>query len=1122
MPLLRRQPRIVATSRVRSTLRASAQRISLANKKAVPKETSKRQEWQDEAWGYFDDVPEVKYSVWFMGNVMSKIRLFVAVRNPEDPEADPVPISDPNSGIPPGIVAQAMAELQRLQGPLGGLPEICRELNMNLEIAAECYLVGWGPRESKDEFDAGGEPMIIEEEWDIRSVSEVIIDRANGTVKVRNAPDDQSPRNLDKEIDTIIRIWQRHPRWSMMADCNMRAVLNECEALTLLSNQVKAEAKSHMGAGFLLVPNELADDNDVPTEGEEGEEAGEDAFMQLIYEGVTEPVEDPGSAAAVAPILLRGPTESLKEFRHVLIGRPLAAELEARIQARVERLARGMNLPVETVLGHQSTTFSNAAQIAQDQFADHFYPRCVLLVDALTVSFLQPNLVDALVDPDIVDRLCIWFDPAGMIKQTDLSVTAKEGHDLGALSDAAWRRVMGWSEDDAPGPVERLLRATLKLRSIDPGLTTAILELLGVPLDIPAVVPAGKVTADTPTPAPSEVALDSIVRQAAELHRQGRSIDLQSLIVSMLAAAQDNGGDIGDTAKSIRGVLDDLERIGTQRQHELRGPTMDLAALASAGLMRASKRNVGHDLMAIDRELRAKLLVAADRQMTRLMERAGNKLRSKGDRFKGLVRNVNPIYAAATLGPALVAQAGFTDGDLLGVDPWATLGQQFLTWGADAQKRSLDKVAAIVSLSDSARADVELGQDAALHAAWDWLRDQLDALSVRRLYEAVPSAPDRGEFDATCSIPVGLIRQAIARAGGATGIVTGQTVRGAAQKGGLDVTPQDSIYVALDNSSPLGGIGTGADMMNVLADGSVGVDAYEWTYGPAMRVHPFEEHEALDGEIFDTFDSDVLAAGDWIGDFYFPGDHDGCNCDITPIIAEAGAVLDSLDITPPSGGSDVATEDAPGSVAAIQSQWSDLLTSVPQYQLDDSGELRTAWINVHSGDPQADEFLQAVNNWSGTTTSSDRIRSLLTGETPETITDLQKAVVARASRDADTLAQALDNAPVINGMIYRGIGGTLDPAVGETLTIGPSSFTRSYDIAQRFGINNARGGTPGITIIEVVGSRGVPLDALSMHPTEQEVISGGRFVVQSVIRSSTSWDPERDTVTTIIKVVQQP
>lgn len=803
----------------------------------------RRQEWQDEAWAYFDDVPEIKYSVWYEGNVMAKARWFVGVRDPDDPEADPIPVSDPKAKIDKKVAEAAMAQLRRLTGPLGGISEIVRELNMNLEIAAEAYLVGFGART----ITVDGEEISSLEEWDIKSVSEV--DQQSGTVKIKRGPNDNKPRELDPEFDTIIRIWQRHPRWSMLPDCNMRGVLSECEGLVILSNLVKAEAKSRMNAGYVTLPNELGQGPESDeTEGEDGADAQNDPLMEELYAGATDPVEDPTSAAAVAPTFIRGPAEYLQDkyLRHISIARDLTDVLEQRIEARVQRIARGLNLPVEVVMGHQETTFTNAQQIEEDIFTKHFQPRLVLIADALTVGFLHPNLLDEPDNagpgdaaagsgfaPDVVEPLVVWFDPIDMVKQADPLQSVTEGVNLNLVGGEAWRRISGFSEDDAPTPEEILIRSVLHLRTFDPGISTAILELLGVDLNIPTELPG---TASASTPSNSNEAAAAMLAVAVQAKRNGQPLDTDALLKSVIPMLAPAPLEVASTSTSLP----------TARQIE---------------------RNVGYDLMLIDRDLRARLVTAASSSMTRALERVGNRLRS---RLPASMRNsVDAWHVAERLGQRFVAAAGFVDDDLVSDDAWDALEEQFMQWGSQAQSQALAAVKKLVGMTPEAEAEYGQRQVTDLAEAWTWAKDALHDLAVARIYEVNPDAPDVGEFDPTARVPTGLIRQALARAGGAQG---------------LSVTDNGNPYVVVNNGEPPGGIATGQLVKGALTDAGAAVEAYEWVYGPAFRKTPFEEHLDLDGEIFTTFDSDVLVAGDWIGDYYFPGDHEGCACDIAPTI----------------------------------------------------------------------------------------------------------------------------------------------------------------------------------------------------------------------------------------------
>lgn len=834
--MARRGTDTTAIPRRRNATVAAATRIKLDDRKASKSQASKRAEWQSEAWEYFDDVPEIKYSTWYSGNVISKLRLFVAVQ-PDDLDASPIPATDPASGIPIALAQRAEAELARLHGELGGLPEILRSLNMNLDIAAEAYLIGIGPRErvETDPNDPGVELVIVEpEDWFVASIDEVKIE--SDTYKYENL--DGKWVELDAERDTIIRVWQRHPRTRNKPDNNMRGILSDCEALLLLTNQVKAEAKARQNAGILTVPNELsfgADDadDDVAPEGEEGEEATTDSFSEELLRAMTDPIADPSSAAAVMPLVIRGPSEHLKPdvLRHIKLDRGDATNvLEERITARVTRIARGINLPVEVVMGHQQTTYANAEQVDEDTFEDHFEPRALLLVDVLTVGFLHPQLDDAGEDPDLVDRMFVWFDPSDVVGEPDPIESADYGLDNGLISEQAWRRVKNWTEDDAPDPLELLIRSGLRRGILTADLTRALLELLGISIDVEPLPQAPDPNATTDNGAAAR--------------------DLIRTALLMVASHRNGNGD-----GHVPDATEPKALSAATRRHETR---------AQAG------RRIGRRLSQIDRELRTRLLVAANAAITRALEKAGNKLKNAAGPTRQQLKSVLPVYAAATLGPTLTAQAGFSPDDLIDTE-WAGLEQQFMQWGAQAQDEALAAANELVGFSAAQRDALGLRQSADLKEAWSWFREALTALGRDRLFAPDGTLPTVGEFDPTSKVPTGLVREAIARAGGAQGIEP----------------VGDNLFVSVHNGGqPLGGIGTGDLLRDAMADEGAEVEAYEWVYGAAYRAHPFEEHVALDGLIFGDFGDRQLAAdASWVsGDEYFPGDHAGCACDFVVIL----------------------------------------------------------------------------------------------------------------------------------------------------------------------------------------------------------------------------------------------
>lgn len=789
------------------TLTAAAKRINMGDPTSAKRDAAKTKPWHAEAWGYFDEVPEIKESIRYRGNQLGKVRLFVAVQNPKDPSADPIPASDPDSGVPANIAAAADAELARLRSRMGGQAEIMRMLDMNLEVVGEAYLVGYGERaEVVDPVSGLTTQEGAAEDWMIRSVSEVEFKGSGQSAKVmvKADPTDTKGTPLDPEQDTIMRIWLRHPQWANVADCSMRGLLGECRQLQVLCQQQLAHSYRALSAGILTVPNEVA--NVGPADPTKPEEPVDDPLMDILYEVLSAPIEDPTHPSTVQPGLLRGPGQYLgSEFvrRITFYDAEQVKDIEARIEARVQRIARGLNLPIEKIMGHMQTTFTNAAQIDEDEFSDYLAPSAETAAEALTFAYLRPQLEEAKVAPEWVERLFIWYDPSDLIAKPDAEKHAADAFDRNVISAASLRKAFGFGDDDAPEPLELLQRAGLRRGILTADLTHALLELLGIPIEVPQGGAAQPVDPNAEATA--------------------------AMLVQALSAS---------VPRTIR----------------------------------AASRPVGNDygrrLTELDRELRTRLLSAANVAMGQALDRAANRLRTKtnGSPLRASLQTVPRRSWFAHLGPTLVAEAMGDEDPLEGA--WDGLEDDFMAWGADAQAQARSVAAQATGRDQSDLADRQADD---LSNAWLWLAGALTALAVAKLWTPDPAAPEIGEHDPSVMIPAGLVRQAIARAGGATGLSTSGT---------------DAWVTLTDGGTrPAGGIGTGETIRGALRDGGAQVEGYVWRYGPGFRRNPFDPHLALDGQSFVSFDDDVLASDGTFGfSHWMPGDHAGDLCDAEPVI----------------------------------------------------------------------------------------------------------------------------------------------------------------------------------------------------------------------------------------------
>lgn len=291
----------------------------------------------------------------------------------------------------------------------------------------------------------------------------------------------------------------------------------------------------------------------------------------------------------------------------------------------------------------------------------------------------------------------------------------------------------------------------------------------------------------------------------------------------------------------------------------------------AAVIAAAPPANVGQRLTEIDRSLKMQLHPACDAVVARALERAGAKVRSKARANRTVaaeIRGLDATQIPSVLGREAVTALGIDIEDLFG-DAFGRLKDQFTSWSGRAQRAALDLVP---SLGAAQRKSAEAVQQADLEEAWVYLEAALTKLATDRLFDPSPDAPELGELDDAVLVPYGIVRGAVARAGGAQGL-------------------EDGVQILIQGGTqPAGGIGTGQVILGLFGEQGFKPAGFEWVYGAFPRSRPFEPHMALDGVAFQNWDDEVLTnTSGWpYVSHYMPGDHDGCSCDWTPVIEEAG------------------------------------------------------------------------------------------------------------------------------------------------------------------------------------------------------------------------------------------
>lgn len=445
------------TPKAPTALVSSARRINLRapRKERIEQLGGPSEEWQTEVWAYYDTCPEFGQAIMYTGNMLAKLRLFPAVRENDDENAEPIPADDDDSGISPALAAEAAALLRSMKSPIGGQSEILRTIAMNLDCPGEGYLVYRAervptPEENALRLGAGDttEPQTIPERWDVLSIDEITVTQRQTLVKLDGAGRGVA---LDPDLgDDLFRIWLRHPRWSTKADSAARHCLPVLRLLNALESQVLASTNSQMHSGILFLSSGMTVGGLPLVMPQTNEEHEQSPFEKALDESYSRPIEDPDDLMTVRPMVVIGAKDDIAASKFMETSRKLDEQMDDRIEKQVQRLARGVNLPVEVIMGHQATTFANAEQVDQDTFDDYLEPRARLIVDSLTMGMLRPLLLERGFDEAQVQRLIVWYDPGDLIANPDVGASADFGIMNDLIRPEAWRRARGWAESDAP------------------------------------------------------------------------------------------------------------------------------------------------------------------------------------------------------------------------------------------------------------------------------------------------------------------------------------------------------------------------------------------------------------------------------------------------------------------------------------------------------------------------------------------------------------------------------------------------------------------------------------------------------------------------------------------------
>ena len=399
-------------------------------------------EWQADCWHYYDEIGEYRFGTQWYGNVLSKVRL-VAAMPPKQP------------GDAPTLITEGPARdfVEQFCGGMLGQAQMMAALGVQLIVPGIGWLVGqevagsqvWSVL-SSDELRSDGQQWLVQTEGEWNAIPAAI----------------------------VIRVWRPHRRWSWMPDSPSKPLRSTLRQVELLSEHVDATAISRLaGAGILVVPSEA----EFPKEDPEADDAEE--LLSALVKQASTAIKDRSSAAAVVPMLLRIPGEFADKVQHITTSTPFDDRVLDLRENALRRIALGLDVPPEIVLGMGDVNHWSAWQISESALSLHVEPLAEVIIGAITENYLRPLVEEAGEQEDAI----VWMDTSDLRTRPDRSADSITLYDRQELAGHAMRRETGFNEADAPSDDERKEMMAWKLALASPQLAPFLLPYLGLEIE---------------------------------------------------------------------------------------------------------------------------------------------------------------------------------------------------------------------------------------------------------------------------------------------------------------------------------------------------------------------------------------------------------------------------------------------------------------------------------------------------------------------------------------------------------------------------------------------------------------------------------------------------------------
>lgn len=393
--------------------------------------------WQKEAWRHLDLCGELRFAANRFGAALSRCRLYVAE---VDDYGQPGKESDDKA-------VQGLATTV-FGGPVEKI-EAMRLMGVQGYVVGESYVIA--EDRAKEDKDV----------WYVVTTDQIQVEGSTYVIR-RPLEAGGGKRQIKPGSDLMMRTWNPHPHDTDQADSPVRSVLPVLREIERLSMLTMSQIDSRLiSAGLLLLPQGI----DFPHADDAN--GGILGLMEMILAAAQAQLTGAGDARGLVPILAEIPAGAGQDIQHLRFDTPLQAEIQSKLDHAIRRLALGLDIAPEELLGQGDSNHWSAWAVDETSVKLFIAPALARMCLALTTGYLRGALESMGKDPD---KFVYWYDTAPLAARPDQREDAFKLWEKGLISNKALLEACNFDESDAPEVKEQITWRLWELVKIQPTL----------------------------------------------------------------------------------------------------------------------------------------------------------------------------------------------------------------------------------------------------------------------------------------------------------------------------------------------------------------------------------------------------------------------------------------------------------------------------------------------------------------------------------------------------------------------------------------------------------------------------------------------------------------------------